>query len=492
MFSTILTEVTGYFDRKVLVSTFFPTLIFLGGTALLVLAGEVGAQQTVAAWDRQTGTIQAIILTGFLAVVGFWTIMMVNLRDALDRAYEGYWPDVRLLHLLALHQEALFEQRRDTLLRGDRKLEERAAAAEEERREFPTPDEFTGGAAPASATPDEVARLDKDLRAFDSRLEAIAADMTDATDVTGISAELRAMWKIAQLNAAGSQGGNTEWDARLKRLTGVTERADDVLDRLELRLQDKRSDLQRDLFLYLPLAPASLMPTALGNVMKAAELYPQQRYRLDAVVIWSRLQPLLPAEYTELLQQAKTSIDVLLTLSTYTWLFGVPLAVWSALRTAWPLSAAASAVVVAIALAAALPALTRRNRHWTNRAGAAVVLVAGALSVAFTVLPSSGIGTGIVRAADALLLVVDVLLLSWAFYRNAVQAALSYAEKIKSAFDLYRWSVLDQLHIPRPSDLQEERALWEQLTSMLYRGALPADSHFQYVVTSDQPKPDET
>jgi hypothetical protein len=191
------------------------------------------------------------------------------------------------------------------------------------------------------------------------------------------------------------------------------------------------------------------------------------------------------------LQQAKTSIDVLLTLSAYTWLFGVPLAVWSELRTAWPLSAAASAVVVAIALAAALPALTRRNRHWTNRVGAAVVLVAGAFSVAFTVLPSSGIGTGIVRAADALLLVVDVLLLSWAFYRNAVQAALSYAEKLKSAFDLYRWSVLDQLHILRPSDLQEERALWEQLTSMLYRGALPADSHFQYVVTSDQPKPDE-
>jgi hypothetical protein len=490
VFSTILTEVTGYFDRKVLISTFFPTLVFLGGTTLLLLVCEVGGQQTVATWNRQTGTVQAIILTGFLAVVAFWTIMMVNLRDAIDRAYQGYWPDVRLLNRLAFHQEARFGQRRDDLVRTDRELEDSAAAVEEERREFPTQGEFTGAPGQALAAPNDGTRLDQGLEALKKRLEAIeAATPAKATGVAGISSQLRELWKMAQPDAAPDQAGNAGWDARLKRLSRATERTSQVLDRLELRLQDKRADLQRDLFLYLPLAPAGLMPTALGNVMRAAELYPQQRYRLDGVVIWSRLQPLLPAEYTELLLQAKTSVDVLLTLSTYAWLFGVPLAVWSALRTSWPLSAAAPAVVLVIALAGALPALAGHGRHWTTRAAAVVILAAAVVSVACTALSSSRTSIGIVRATDALLLAVGVLLLSWAFYRNAVQATLSYAEKLKSAFDLYRWSVLEQLHISFPKDLREERVLWEQLTALLYRGTLPADSHMPYVLDSSQLKP---
>ena len=37
MFSTILKEVTGYFDKRALLSAFFPAMIFWGLTIILVM-----------------------------------------------------------------------------------------------------------------------------------------------------------------------------------------------------------------------------------------------------------------------------------------------------------------------------------------------------------------------------------------------------------------------------------------------------------------------
>ena len=37
-----------------------------------------------------------------------------------------------------------------------------------------------------------------------------------------------------------------------------------------------------------------VVPTRLGNILKASELYANQRYGLDPVLIWSRLYGLLP------------------------------------------------------------------------------------------------------------------------------------------------------------------------------------------------------
>ena len=42
----------------------------------------------------------------------------------------------------------------------------------------------------------------------------------------------------------------------------------------------------------MPSQPDQVMPTALGNVLRNAELHPRDRYGIDAVLTWPRLYPL--------------------------------------------------------------------------------------------------------------------------------------------------------------------------------------------------------
>jgi hypothetical protein len=67
-----------------------------------------------------------------------------------------------------------------------------------------------------------------------------------------------------------------------------------------------------------------LMPTALGNVLRAAELRPSRRYGLDAVVTWPRLWLLLPETSREEVSASRARLDgagrgVLWLLATAAW-----------------------------------------------------------------------------------------------------------------------------------------------------------------------------
>ena len=61
-----------------------------------------------------------------------------------------------------------------------------------------------------------------------------------------------------------------------------------------------------------PALPERLMPTALGNVLRAAEDRPQRAYGLDGVTIWPRLFPLLPDAMKGLVVDARNQMDVAL------------------------------------------------------------------------------------------------------------------------------------------------------------------------------------
>lgn len=187
------------------------------------------------------------------------------------------------------------------------------------------------------------------------------------------------------------------------------------LKRLLLHQQLSERQLRKTLNSF-PRDPGLVKPTRFGNLLAAAEEYSYQLYQLDAVPWWPRLVPLLPAKF-------RSEIDGALT-----------------------------------------PVLTVLN-----------------LSLGFTLL---GIGGGVAVLLSSvvwwwsvLVLVVGIVL-AWACYNAAVNQVVDYADLIRVAFDLYRQSILQQMHIPVPDNLQSERLLWTALNHWVSRYVPPWESEW--------------
>ena len=187
----------------------------------------------------------------------------------------------------------------------------------------------------------------------------------------------------------------------------------------------KPRDFERRYRQY-PRRADDLLPTRLGNVLKAAELYPSDdgRYGMDAVFFWPRLYMVLPETMRSSLQDARSSLDLMLVTS-------------------------ALGIVYALASICFL-ALTRSTDGWVWLAA---------------------VGGGTLVALGA--------------YRGAVGAAVIYGELVRTAFDLYRGTLLAQLGYAAPGSLADERALWENLGKQMYRRAADDPSVLRYAAASD-------
>ncbi|MCP4408117.1 MAG: hypothetical protein GY807_10230 [Gammaproteobacteria bacterium] len=169
-----------------------------------------------------------------------------------------------------------------------------------------------------------------------------------------------------------------------------------------------------------------ILPTRLGNIYRAAELYPYHRYGLDSVAIWPRLRQVLPDDFMVRMQELKIAVDFLLLFSLLAVLFSllaVPYLLWQRAEL-WMI----------LTCAAGLP-------------------------------------------------------LGWLTYRAALTPALAYAELIKVAYDLYRRTLLKTLDLNLPATLDEERKLWEDLSQFIIRKVVPkVEEQWQYVTKAEDAK----
>jgi hypothetical protein len=161
--------------------------------------------------------------------------------------------------------------------------------------------------------------------------------------------------------------------------------------------------------------PEYIMPTRLGNIIKAAELYPgdEGRYGMDAVFFWPRLYQLIPDNARSSLVDARTSLALMLNICT----LGLGLA---------------AGTVIALAATTIKPA------------------------AAFWAMAASGV------------------VVAWLAYRSALGPARVYGELVRSMYDLYRGDLLAKLGFAPPDTLTGERELWKNLGLLMYRRA--ADS----------------
>jgi hypothetical protein len=105
------------------------------------------------------------------------------------------------------------------------------------------------------------------------------------------------------------------------------------------REREEYAQLDRSLR-RVPLAEAYRMPTRLGNILRAAESWPWEKYRLDAVKCWPRLWLVLPETARAELTASRTELDA----AAGIWLWGFLFIGWSV----WSWWAAPVGVIVMI------------------------------------------------------------------------------------------------------------------------------------------------
>jgi hypothetical protein len=192
---------------------------------------------------------------------------------------------------------------------------------------------------------------------------------------------------------------------------------------------DKIINAQWKLRQFYPEA-SRLLPTTLGNVLRACEDLAGWRYNLDPVVIWPRLYPLLPENLKKMIDDQRIKLDITCRLC-----------------------------IVFI--------------------GCFIVSVFFYLSIIYRV--TDQFSPNIVFDSSAFLLVLvnysywiaiplATLALSWISYKSAVLAALSYGIGIQTAFDLCRFDLLKSLHLPLPSSYSSEMDKNYELSEFLSLG----------------------
>src|SRR5260370_24295303 len=80
----------------------------------------------------------------------------------------------------------------------------------------------------------------------------------------------------------------------------------------------------RGMLRSMPRQDALGMPTRLGDILRAAERRPADKYGLDTIACWTALWLLLPAEAKTELVQARSALHN----AARTWLLGALFGVW--------------------------------------------------------------------------------------------------------------------------------------------------------------------
>lgn len=191
--------------------------------------------------------------------------------------------------------------------------------------------------------------------------------------------------------------------------------------RLEiLSEQADNPQAQETIYYKYPPLPRrdEVMPTLLGNILKNSEVYPIDRYGANAVLLWPRLYDLLPDSFAQAIDAARGQLDLMITIST---------------------------------LAAAFALVSGSYLVWQDAQWWLFVLC-----------------------------FLGGFVTSWAAYRGALANAVPYGMQIKSAFDLYRNQLLEQMRLDPPETQAEEEVRWHQVNAFLYTGVLESPDLWAY------------
>jgi hypothetical protein len=176
--------------------------------------------------------------------------------------------------------------------------------------------------------------------------------------------------------------------------------------------RSERTKLMKELVKSFPDQEGLILPTAFGNVLRAFEVYPRVMYGFEGIDGWPRIQAVLPKDYRELIEDAKAQVDWWVNLGVMSFLFLIEF--WYVVFAKWGLTPA-----------------------WY------------------------------ITMLNILLPLATYLLLNLVLSSRATSAAIGWGDYVKSAFDIYRFALLESLGIDAPKNREEERKLWTRFSQAI-------------------------
>jgi hypothetical protein len=419
MFSTLLsslqTSLGKVFSKSLVVGSVMPILLFLG--ASMGLAAKLGGR--AGNWAAATGPlfgasaplawILAVWLLAILAISMIWSGLSSFLLELLEGRHLGFLAPI--LYAGQVRQQADIDSKIQRYTRNLR--------------------EFTDPLPGASALNAAHYQLKSDLR--DARAQGMAHPHPCYPQnwIGRLSARwqnkhgMRALWRVRWLRLTGQVNTLETIKPAVEALAnelrvGTSESL--ALDNVELlnAINDSRERLSFERlrltnlrqFTYPTVSNVGrgettglrvLAPTRLGNLTRTMRSYALDRYGMDLDIFWTRLQRELQKEdsFNSTISDSKIQVDFLVSLFVLTVIFTV---FWSAYCL------------------------------WVQPAPIEFLLVAALGPVAARLL-----------------------------YLATCQNYLVFADLMRSSVDHFRFALLDDLHIRKPSGNREEVFLWRLL-----------------------------
>jgi hypothetical protein len=208
-------------------------------------------------------------------------------------------------------------------------------------------------------------------------------------------------------------------EARKKK----TQRTQDLLE----ILKNKSYALTAEYDQTYPPSLEQVLPTQFGNILKASEAYSGSRYGMDGVTFWSRLIYVIPPSYQQAIDESRNELSFIVNLSVLSLVFALLCMVGIIYNLIAPIT---------------LPVTPQVEPIYTYR-----YFVAG----------------------------IFALFIAIFFHRAAIVMVGSFGVMIRSAYDLFRLQLLEQLRLEVPPNSKSEYYIWKNLGDFIVTGEL---SHY--------------
>jgi hypothetical protein len=263
--TNILSSISGYFSKPLILGTFLPVVVFTVLTLLLFvphLPTAIVISSPVEGWDKEWRVIGVSLVV--IVVSGF----MYNLNLPILRFYEGYpWRTSLIGSWLRRRERANFES-------AQLRLDAMRAA----------------------------------LRAMER-----AQNHKNTDFISEVMSNWRGLVRHRRPDNITKTKWFQAWRRSLKR--GQAEEITAQWQPIDQELRSEFSTYRFQLKHAYPDRRALIMPTRLGNVIRSFEGYSLREYGIDSELLWPRLAAVIPQDYAASIDDTKTTFDFMINCS---------------------------------------------------------------------------------------------------------------------------------------------------------------------------------